>query len=137
MVHVMQLPADFAWIFLPFAVYVAARIFRAIRDRSSAGHLDAGGEPSGSARLSHSVLFRAAAAHGGRLTVSELVVETGMPPARAEKALREITDGLRVRMEIGDDGVVWYEFTELLRSAERPEADGEQSSENREIQNGD
>jgi hypothetical protein len=124
MMNVMQLPTDYAWIFIPFAAYVAARLIRVLRHRSSRtpGPLEDNGPQYNS--VSHQDVFRAAASHGGRLTVSELVVESGLTSAEAEKLLRQLTDGSRVCMEIGSDGVVWYEFPELLRNEGEEKKDG-------------
>lgn len=127
MMHGMQLPTDYAWIFIPFAAYVATRLIRGLRLRNRSWRtretLDDDGPAHGT--ISHQEVFRAAAAHGGRLTVSELVVESGVPAAQAEKLLRQLTDGSRVCMEIGSDGVVWYEFPELLRGKKEENKDGD------------
>ncbi len=110
----MHLPTDYAWIFLPLIVYIAARTVRRLRERSAHRRIDGEDAPLDLRGPSHQDIFRAARAHGGRLTVSELVVETGFSAKTAEDTLRELADGVRVRMEIDAEGVEWYEFPELL-----------------------
>ncbi|MEE8441918.1 MAG: hypothetical protein V3S41_09365 [Spirochaetia bacterium] len=59
-------------------------------------------------------IYRLAGRLGGVLTVSDVVVEIGCSVAAAEALLQHITDGVRVRMEVLDDGRVRYEFPELF-----------------------
>jgi len=59
-------------------------------------------------------IYRMAKEHGGRLTVSDVVVATGLTPKESEKTLNELTDGSRVSMEVTDRGTVVYEFLELI-----------------------
>jgi hypothetical protein len=59
-------------------------------------------------------IFQLAQAKGGRLTVSDLVIATGLSVAEAEKRLQDLSDGNRVRMEVDDRGRIRFEFTELL-----------------------
>ena len=59
-------------------------------------------------------IYRLAKRLDGRLTVSDVVVETGLPVREAEQTLQTMTDSVRVRMEVDERGVVTYEFTELL-----------------------
>jgi hypothetical protein len=58
-------------------------------------------------------LFRLAQRFNGRLTVSDVVVETGLRPQDAEQALQSTADGLRVLMDVQSDGSVVYDFVEL------------------------
>ena len=52
----------------------------------------------------------------GHLTVTEVATELGWTMKRAEKVLQSLDDGLRVTSDVTDEGVIVYEFPELLRS---------------------
>jgi hypothetical protein len=56
---------------------------------------------------------------GGQLTVSEVAAELGWTMKRAEKVLQSMDDGLRVNSEVTDEGVIVYEFPELMRASGR------------------
>ena len=58
-------------------------------------------------------VFRLAHRHGGRVTVSQVVMETGMSLEQTEAYMDQLCDGVRVRMEVSDGGLVTYEFPEL------------------------
>jgi hypothetical protein len=60
-------------------------------------------------------IYRFAAQHDGAVTVSELVVETGIEAQRIEQHLDGMVDERRVRMEVEDDGTTVYYFPELRR----------------------
>ena len=60
-------------------------------------------------------IYRLAKRLGGRLTVSDTVVETGLSAGEAERILQAMTDGVRVSMEVDERGVVGYEFREMTR----------------------
>ncbi len=53
-------------------------------------------------------LFRLAHKLQGRLTVSDIVVETGLGVSEAEALAESMVDGTRVRMEVDDRGIVTY-----------------------------
>lgn len=62
---------------------------------------------------------------GGQLTVTEVAAELGWTMRRAEKVLQSMDDGLRVNSEVTDEGVIVYEFLELMRPGQRlPRAEG-------------
>ena len=50
----------------------------------------------------------------GILTVTDVVIETGLSIKQAEEALNSMVDGYRVRMEARDSGIIVYEFPELI-----------------------
>ena len=58
-------------------------------------------------------VFRLAHRNGGRVTVSQVVMETGMSLEQTEAYMDQLCDGVRVRMEVSDGGLVTYEFPEL------------------------
>jgi hypothetical protein len=59
-------------------------------------------------------VLKLAAGSKGRLTVTQVAAELGWPLHRAEKVLQSLDDGLRVDSEVTDEGVIVYEFRELL-----------------------
>jgi len=59
-----------------------------------------------------------AARRGGRLTVTQVAATLGWPLRRAEKVLHSLDDGWRVDSEVTDEGVIVYEFRELLLEGE-------------------
>lgn len=61
-------------------------------------------------------VLKLAAARGGRLTVTEVAAELGWTLPRAEKVLQSLDDGVRVDSEVTDEGVIVYEFREILLS---------------------
>ena len=79
------------------------------------------GVPSPLGRRSFdSRVFRLAYQNGGRVTVSQVVMETGMSLEQAEAYLDQLCDGVRVRMEVSDSGRVTYEFPELTDGRGNP-----------------
>ncbi|MFP4375682.1 MAG: hypothetical protein ACLFP4_01450 [Spirochaetales bacterium] len=63
-------------------------------------------------------LFRLAHKLRGRLTVSDIVVETGLSVSESEALAESVVDGTHVRMEVDDRGIVTYEFPEIIRRFE-------------------
>ena len=50
----------------------------------------------------------------GKITLSDVIIETGLGIKKAEKVLNRMVDGIRVVMEIDDSGLVIYEFPEII-----------------------
>jgi hypothetical protein len=65
-------------------------------------------------------IFRAALKHSGRLTISDIVLETDLSIREAEEVINGMVDGTHVRMEVQDDGLVVYEFPEIISRFENP-----------------
>jgi hypothetical protein len=63
-------------------------------------------------------ILRLAAAKGGTLTVTEVAADLNLGLPAAEKILTSMDDGFRVRSEISDEGVIYYEFPEILHRKE-------------------
>lgn len=63
-------------------------------------------------------ILRLAKAKGGTLTVTEVAADINLGLPAAEKLLMSMDDGFRVRSEISDEGVIFYEFPELLHRKE-------------------
>lgn len=60
-----------------------------------------------------SQLFKLAYRRKGRLTVSDIVIETGLGVEEAEQLIQGMVDNVRVRMEVNERGMVVYEFPEI------------------------
>lgn len=60
-----------------------------------------------------SQVFKLAYRRKGRLTVSDIVIETGLGIDEAERLIQGMVDNVRVRMEVNDRGMVVYEFPEI------------------------
>ena len=73
-----------------------------------------GFSPPAGSRSIESRIFRAALKHSGRLTVTDIVLETDLGIREAEETINGMVDGTHVRMEVRDDGLVVYEFPEII-----------------------
>lgn len=60
-------------------------------------------------------IYRLAAKQNGKVTVSDVVTELGVEPQKAAGKLESMADGIRVRMEVDEDGMVYYIFPELQK----------------------
>ncbi len=65
-------------------------------------------------------IFRLAYKLKGRITISDIVLETDLSVQEAEETANKMVDGLRVRMEIDDRGLVVYEFPEIISRFKGP-----------------
>ncbi|HEX6037402.1 hypothetical protein [Longimicrobium sp.] len=68
-------------------------------------------------------VLRLAGQRAGRLTVTEVASSLGWPMRRAEKVLNSLEDGLRVVSDITREGVIVYEFRELMPRSRPVSAD--------------
>ena len=59
-------------------------------------------------------LFRLAKRRGGRITLSDIVVETGMDMRNAERYMNSLVDHSHVSVEVDARGRILYAFPELL-----------------------
>ena len=59
-------------------------------------------------------ILKLAAARGGTLTVTEVAADLNLALPAADKILTSMDDGFRVRSEISEEGVLYYEFPEIL-----------------------
>jgi len=59
-------------------------------------------------------IFRLANKLKGRITISDIVINTGLGIKEAEEVMNKLVDGMRVRMEVDDRGIVVYEFPEII-----------------------
>ena len=60
------------------------------------------------------VIFNLAYALKGKITLSDIIIETGLSMKEAENTINQMVDGIRVRMEVDDQGMVVYEFPEII-----------------------
>jgi predicted RNA-binding Zn-ribbon protein involved in translation (DUF1610 family) len=61
-------------------------------------------------------VLRLAAQRAGVLTVTDVAAALSWPMPRAEKVLNSLEDGLRVASSVTDEGVIVYEFRELMHA---------------------
>jgi hypothetical protein len=61
-------------------------------------------------------VLRLAGQQGGRLTVTQTASLLNWPIRRAEKVLNSLEDGLRVSSDVTNEGVIVYEFRELMHA---------------------
>jgi hypothetical protein len=74
--------------------------------------------PPARARGIENRIFRIAFKHAGRLTISDIVLETDLGIREAEEVINGMVDGTHVRMEVEDNGLVVYEFPEIISRLE-------------------
>jgi hypothetical protein len=114
----------FFFFFPALIIYLVIRSLTASRDGSRGGGffgpqrpLDPfGGYVSGQ-EDTHALrvkVYKLAYRLKGRVTVSDIVVETGLDVEEAEKLIESMVDNQRVRMEVKDSGMIVYEFPEFL-----------------------
>ena len=117
MMHGFPFSFGLLWLLLPIVAiglgqHYIMRYFRVMRKRD---HHSSALYGKTEDRMTEPELFRLAAKHGARLTVSDVVIALGLTIDEAERALDDLTDGVRVSMDISNDGITVYEFTELIR----------------------
>jgi hypothetical protein len=82
--------------------------------RTLRGAIGFGGTP-----VLESRVFSLAYRMGGRVTVSDVVIDSGLGIKDAEALLDGMTDELRVRMVLDERGLVAYEFPEIMERLRR------------------
>jgi positive regulator of sigma E activity len=65
-------------------------------------------------------VLRLAAERGGALTVTEVASSLGWTLPRAEKVLNSLEDGLRIVSDVSNEGVIVYEFREMVHAGRSP-----------------
>lgn len=65
-------------------------------------------------------ILKLAGMKGGTLTVTEVAADMNLSIPAAEKILTSMDDGFRVRSEISKEGVLYFEFPELLHRNQLP-----------------
>ncbi len=116
----------FVFIFPLLIIFLLLRVFTGFLQPPRRDHLDHESDPYSvdyegrederehEARNLQVRIYKLAYKLEGRITVSDIVVETGLDAKEAEETIQAMVDNQRVRMEVQEDGVVVYEFPELL-----------------------
>jgi hypothetical protein len=108
-----------------FAFVFVARVIAASFRSAARRRLDVSQPPSAEPprpRLTGKVegrVYGLAYRLGGRLTVSDVVIETGLGTREAEQLLDGMADETHVRVQVTDDGRIRYEFPEILDRIQR------------------
>jgi hypothetical protein len=76
-------------------------------------------------RSVEATIFKLAYRMRGRITLSDIILETGLNMKDAEEHINRMVDGIRVVMEVDVKGLVVYEFPEIIARYER---EGDQDS---------
>lgn len=58
-------------------------------------------------------IFELAFRNKGRVTLSEIILETELSMKKAEKLVNSMVDNIHVCMEIDENGLMYYEFPEI------------------------
>jgi len=107
----MMLFGFFPLLFL-FLVFSVLGVFRRIAVARHVGENPKFRDEPPSGRLDGTV-FSLAKRHGGQLTLSDVVVETGLNLAEAERYMDSLVDNAHVSVEVDENGRLCYEFPEL------------------------
>jgi len=100
---------------IPAVVYIGLKLVRRSTVFCDRGFTEGESEtPKAGVQSFQSKLMKLALNNEGILTVTDVVMATGLSIKQAEKALNNMVDGYRVKMEVKDSGVIVYEFTELI-----------------------
>lgn len=59
-------------------------------------------------------IYRLADKYNGRITISDVIIQTGLNLKDAERVMNNLVDGQHVCMEVNDDGWIIYEFPEII-----------------------
>jgi len=125
MIHFGFFPFGFLFPLIIFVIVtrIASRYFRTSTRRREldeeyfGDRVRAVGPPS-RGRSEEARIFKLAYRLRGRLTISDIVVETGLGVREAEELVEGMVDNNHVRMEVDDRGMVTYEFPEIMRRFE-------------------
>ena len=63
-------------------------------------------------------IFSLARRYDGRLSVSDIIIETGMNMAQTEKYMDSLVDGTHVALDVEDSGRLVYLFPEIIAKTE-------------------
>ena len=114
----------FPIIFIGLAIYIARRIYHANKRQRYTDRygLERYGEITDrilAKNPKEGELFKIAHKYRGRITLSDIVLETGMSIKEAENFIEPLVDGMHIRMEVSDKGFVVYEFPEIIARFEQ------------------
>ena len=103
----------FLWLIIGVAGYFIMRRFFVSTNRQQYPPIDKTESYGREQESIETSIYRLAAKLGGTITVSDVVTDMSIEPKKAEKKLESMADGVRIRMEVDDAGIVYYEFPEL------------------------
>ena len=102
------------WFLIPLAVCIGVILFRMVLSRRQArlrsGQLNDSKISDGSIQ---NRILHLALKNGAFLTVTDVVIETGLHIKKAEKILNQMVDNIRVIMEVNESGIIVYKFVEV------------------------
>ncbi len=104
------------WLLIPLvAIFFGLRYLRALTTRRQKGY-DKFTPDNTKVRDSsiQNQIMKLALNNRGFLTVTDVVIGTGLSINEAEKALNSMVDGLRINMQVKDSGIIVYEFIEII-----------------------
>jgi len=128
----------FFFVFPVFIIYMIVRHISAPpKHRHFRWYLDdyyrsfeSGYPDSGPSEESNQVsIYKLAYKLKGRVTVSDIVIETGIGVKEAEELIQSMVDNQRVRMEVDENGILVYEFPEIIARLERGSSDDRASDD--------
>ena len=102
-------------LFIPGMIFLGVillRVFTGLRRRNELR------KSSQDMRSFPSKIMKLALDKGGVLTVTDVVLATGLSIKKVEEELNNMVDGLRIRMEVRDSGIIVYEFPEIMKRNE-------------------
>ena len=112
MMHPFGMMFPWAWILVPVLLII---LFRGVIGRLFFRSGNGSNDRTSIREAPEAEIFRIAREHGGRLTVSDLVIESGFTVKSAEQALQKICDNAHVRMDVTDSGSILYVFPEIAK----------------------
>ncbi len=102
-------------LFVPAVIFLGAILLKGLKVFGRKGELI---ESKPDMQSLHSKIMRLALEKGGTLTVTDVVMSTGLSIKKAEEELNNMVDGLRMKMEVRDSGIIVYEFPEIMKRIE-------------------
>lgn len=114
------MPFGIIWVLvIPAAIFLVVKLARRL---TVPGDKNASEDESKSSKAGvqsiESNIMALALKNNGVLTVTDVIIETGLSIKQAEETLNTMVDGYRVKMEVKDSGIIVYEFTELIHKIE-------------------
>ncbi len=103
-------------LFVPGVIFLGTMLIRRFAGLSKKGDLM---KSNPDMQSLHSKIMRLALDKGGELTVTDVVMATGLSIEKAEEELNNMVDGLRIKMEVRDSGIIVYEFPEIIKRNEK------------------
>ncbi len=103
-------------LFVPGVIFLGVMLVRRFAGLGKKGGLV---KSNSDIRSLHSEIMRLALDKGGTLTVTDVVMATGLSIEKSEEALNNMADGLRIKMEVRDSGIIVYEFPEIMKRTDK------------------